>query len=589
MNRPRAKALWFGWAHPIVCGAVLSLAYEPVSLSWLVWMIPALLCWGIYAGAPTAERGRWGLKYGALSGAAFFLINVKWLHSVSPFAATALALFLTLFWTLWGFLVSKWGCPPARPIGKTKSLFAGSGRSLYFALLAAGAWVICEWLRSWVLTGFPWNGLGLAVAESNVLAQSVDLIGVTGLSFLPVFVGSVIVQSLLRMRGELQAGRLRPRLDFAVAMLLIVVFFGYGALRMRAMQALETERLGVVLVQQNIPQSIKWQAKSSQEIYAGYVALTEDAVKNSTENVLSEIEARRARGEEIADIQLPRIDMVVWPETALPEPFYYEGEEQRFQTLRNEQLLTQQILTLGDFDFVLGTNDSEMELAGENWVPKFPGAHYNAMMSFRDSASPDSVYRKAHLVIYGEYIPLMETLPFLKKIFEWSTGETYYGNVAAGDSYEPMETASGVSIIPSICFEDSIARVTRKFVRQEPQVIVNVTNDGWFLKTEAARQHAANARMRAIELRRPMVRAANTGVSIMYDHIGNVVQTPLGKDAVILDERGSHFTPGWVYADVAMPVAGPMTLYAMAGDWFAWVCLVVVLGMILRRQFSKDS
>lgn len=605
----------FGWLLPLLAGALLSFAYEPFALAWLGWAVPIVLTFGIYAGAPVAKAGRWGLRYGFLAGAGFFLLNVKWLYSVSPFASTALALFLTTFWALWGFVVAKWGHPyhlGSKAADRTPSSlnakiaakaaaaeekkraarswrFAGSGRSLYYATLAASAWVFCEWLRGVVLTGFPWNGLGLAVADSIVMAQAADLVGVTGLSFLPVFVAAVLVQTVRRMVIEVQAGRLRPGLDFAVAVLLIVVTFGYGALRILQVQKWETDSLGVALIQQNIPQSIKWEDRSAEDIYAGYVELTEQAVDGIIDEAMARAAAVDAAAGELGEGRIPTLDLVVWPETAIPEPFYYASDGVRRLGLRNEQLLSQQVLPLGDFSLVLGCNDVELEWSAGEWVPKHPGRHYNAMMAFSSGTKPDASYRKVHRVIYGEYIPLIDTVPLMKGIYEWATGVEYYGNIAAGESLEPMAMQRGdlsYSMIPSICFEDSIARLTRKFVRAEPQMIVNVTNDGWFLETEAALQHAANARMRAIELRRPMVRAANTGLTVMYDHVGNVVKTPAGDDAVVAADEGKtgHFTADWVFADVEMPTRGPITVYARIGDAFSWICGAVVLLMIVRRQ-----
>jgi apolipoprotein N-acyltransferase len=107
----------------------------------------------------------------------------------------------------------------------------------------------------------------------------------------------------------------------------------------------------------------------------------------------------------------------------------------------------------------------------------------------------------------------------------------------------------------------------RRFVRREPQLILNVTNDGWFKDSAAAAQHFANARFRAIELRRPMVRCANTGVSAAVNMLGTTAHPETGEPQELRDDQGSHLTRGWLLAEVVIPEEPVMTLYAWIGDW----------------------
>jgi apolipoprotein N-acyltransferase len=124
-----------------------------------------------------------------------------------------------------------------------------------------------------------------------------------------------------------------------------------------------------------------------------------------------------------------------------------------------------------------------------------------------------------------------------------------------------------IGAIPTVCFEDSVPRLTRKFVRPGPQVIINVTNDGWFKESAAAAQHFANARFRAIELRRPMLRCANTGVSAAVDSTGSTAHPDTGKPQVLVDENGSHFTRGSLLVELGVPENPSFSLYALIGDW----------------------
>jgi apolipoprotein N-acyltransferase len=147
----------------------------------------------------------------------------------------------------------------------------------------------------------------------------------------------------------------------------------------------------------------------------------------------------------------------------------------------------------------------------------------------------------------------------------------YGGSFTPGTSYEPLpipnRTGACISAIPTVCFEDTVPRLVRHFVRPGPQVIVNVTNDGWFKESPAADQHFANARMRTIELRRPMIRCANTGVSAAIDSTGSTGHPDTGKPQLLVDAKGSHFTRGSLLTDLAIPIHPVFTLYARIGDW----------------------
>jgi apolipoprotein N-acyltransferase len=150
----------------------------------------------------------------------------------------------------------------------------------------------------------------------------------------------------------------------------------------------------------------------------------------------------------------------------------------------------------------------------------------------------------------------------------------------AGTSTDPIKLAKPeIDIIPCICFEDSVGRLTRKFIRPTPQMIVNITNDGWFKKTAGAEQHLANARFRCIELRRPMVRSANTGVTCIIDESGRIQE-----HQKLSDPDNGIFIEGFVSSNVRVPKEGLITFYAKFGDIFSiTVGLIAFLTFIRRR------
>jgi apolipoprotein N-acyltransferase len=554
-------------------GGLLALCFPGLNLGlavW-VWMIPLLLTlWTLSAGKRVGWRG---FRFGWLAGLVFFAITFRWLWAVTGLGAMVVAGYLALYFAAWGAFAATWGNP------WRDGEEGGALHSLRFALMNAAVWAGLEWLRGWLLTGFGWNGLGVAFHNVPVFAQGADLLGIAGLSMIPVMVTAVLVQTGRRMVRKARVGGIGRQLDFAVIALLLVGFFAYGVWRSQSIARLATVPVNVLLVQRNIPQSIKWQAQSAEEIYRGYAEATQRALEELEEQNVEDLRKAVEAGNE-GEVELRRPDLVIWPESALPEGLWYIDGEEFPLTQWNAGYISEAVLALGNFTFITGVNEFEGERQdAEVWGVKSGGAAYNSMAFFRGDFASGRTYRKIHRVPFGEYIPLREQIPQLEKIFKFSAGAEFGAGFSAGSSHEPVmvETAGKpVGVIPAICFEDTVNRLVRKFVRPgEPQLIVNVTNDGWFLETIAAEQHVANSMFRAIELRRPMVRAANTGVSCLIDATGSMVDRKSGVRRAILDpESGRPFIEGTLYGQVDVPVDGVTTLYSIAGD-----TPVIVLGL----------
>ena len=606
-----AKNFAFGpYIFAVVSGVLLAFCFPGWNLSGFVWVWMLPLFSAIWRG----QRKRYGFVIGYLSGLAFWLINLKWIWTVSGLGAMAMAAFLALYFGLWGVIAVSVGNPWRKRETKRKEeletksgieakiaskqaaaklggMMAGgalapSFHSLRFALINAAAWVGIEWLRGWLFTGFGWNGLGVAFHNTPILAQAADLVGVTGLSFMPVFMSAVLIQTGKRLMAEASAGRLKARLDFSVAALLLAVQFCYGVWRSKDVGSWETQRVRVLLVQENIPQDLKWDDNEAVNILNGYRDGTEAAMRD-----LEQMNVEAIQSAEKSEIELKQPDWVIWPESALPFPvLYFEGESDRIFYGAAKHLLENEVRSLGNFTLVAGMNEFEGELVGDRVRWKEGGRQYNSIVAMKPGKPLEQSvesYRKMHLVLFGEYIPFKDEIPLLAKLFKFSAGADFAGNFHAGNSTEPLvvSTAEGdMQVIPNVCFEDTVGRLTRKFVRAQPQVILNVTNDGWFKQSEAAAQHMANARFRALELRRPMIRCANTGVSGIVSATGTLSDPVTGDRQVIEDEQSSHFTRGSLYGHAYAPVKGPMTFYALAGDWFAWLMMLIV-GWFMVRSF----
>ncbi|MGB1874653.1 MAG: apolipoprotein N-acyltransferase [Akkermansiaceae bacterium] len=616
------NALWSVLAA-LASGLLLAMCFPGLgNLPGLVWiwmlpLLPAVWC---------CKSKRHGFAIAYLAGLLFWLLNLKWLWTVSGLGAMALAAFLALYFGAWGALAASLGNPwrtrnkthdtsqdatasklqqkiaqrekdqehsPGQG-GRLLSALHDSLRSLKFAFINAATWVSLEWLRGWIFTGFGWNGLGVAFHETPVLAQAADLVGVTGLAFVPVLMSAVIVQTAARLRSEAASGKLKPRLDFSVAALLLALQFCYGVWRANEVNSWESERVRVLLVQGNIPQDIKWDPASVPDILQTYADDTREAILSLEEENLERL--KTSTGEDAVELKQP--DLVIWPESAVPTPLYFADNLDGYllfgeaHHLINEEIRPLQAVT-GPFVLISGMNEFESDFDGERAVWKQGGRQYNSIAMVLPEGQLEqsiSTWRKVHLVIFGEYIPFIDQLPFLGELFKFSSGADFAGNFDAGTSTDPLiaPVADGhVQLIPSICFEDTVGRLTRKFVRTEPQLIINVTNDGWFKYSEGAQQHLANARFRAIELRRPMVRSANTGVSAIISATGSLIDPVTGKRQLIEDEAGNHFVRASLYGHAYPPRHAPATLYALAGDWFAFLMMALVIVMAvasLRRD-----
>ena len=545
----------------MLSGIILSLCYPKFNLGGLIWVSLIPLISALWLGTAknnSKTRVLRGAALGYVTGLTFFLINLSWLHHIHLAASTLLPAFLALYFAIWGAFASTLGRPSFfdekgnNDSFKSKKLTsADSIESLKCAFLNGSAWCGLEWLRGWLLTGFPWNGLGVGLRSDLVMIQITDLIGVTGLSFVIVFCSSILTSLIFRIIREIKTSRLRAHPDFAVGIIFIASIFIYGTKCLTKEEENHIE-VSVLLVQGGIDQDEKWDSNSAQKIYKRYWDLT--APYLSLEN---------------ADF-----DLVVWPESSLP----YSLHDKETQNYLNR------ILSIDDFELVLGLNEN---------IPQ--EGIYNSIVVLRENTSTAKTYRKIHLVPFGEYVPFRSALPFLEKLASNAIGVDF----TRGKKAEPikMNLPETYSIIPLVCFEDTFGDLARKFIKNEPQLIVNVTNDGWFGKSAASEQHLANAMFRCIELRRPMIRSANTGISCIIDSTGNFhdrwASSPGGKRIIYGDTEKNTFITSSLPELIRIPRNPKTTLYARAGDSFSMILgaisLIAVMINVLKKLIRIKS
>lgn len=458
------------------------------------------------------EAARWGMLAGTLANLPLFY----WI-------AYTVAVPGKLGWALGGLAallisayVGAYISATAGVVARCRNAFGEWGMLVFPA-----AWVGAEYARSTLFTGFPWMLLGYSLSGNRFLRQAADLAGVEGIGFFLAAINLLLYAAAARLaRGE----RGRGLLAVAGAVAAVSFLFSYGAFRYHEAEA-EPGSPAIVagIAQGGIDQSVKWDPARQRETLAIYGRLSREA---------------RGLGAEV----------IVWPETAAP--FFY-GWEPGLNPL---------------VDNVAAANGVPI-LFGAPWFdPSDGGKYYNSVFQLDRNGVARGRYDKRHLVPFGEYIPLRKVLFFMKKLTE---GEEDFSS-GTGPSLFHVE---GTMVGASVCYEAVFPEIIRESVREGASWLVNVTNDAWFGDTVAPRQHLAMARMRTVEFRRPMVRAANSGISAVIDARGEIVAR------IGLFRRGAA-------AGRIRPRTGE-TIYAKMGEIFAVSCTIMSLFILAATGFGR--
>ena len=402
-----------------------------------------------------------------------------------------------------------------------RSPWLRSTNNLRIAFLLASAWVAQEYFRSVVLSGWGWNTLGTALHAQLAIIQIAEITGVAGLSFLVAFINVILLATIRRFVLETKARPIRPHYDLTITMAAVVGILGFG---MRSFQVHSTSRtLNVVLVQPNIPREQKFNATFAQSTFDQFTRL-------STRDLDS----------------ITRPDLIVWPESAMPGPVLQDEVSHNF---------VMDFSTKTKTDLLLGTID--LDEAGD----------YNAALLVSEGGRLVQMYRKVHLVPFGEYVPGRHVIPLLARI----VGDQVPSDFSFGKEYTVFRLTNGkAQVAPLICFEDTIGDLARQFALAGANLLANLTNDGWFLHSAGSQQHLANAVFRCVETRLPMVRAANTGVTCIINEFG-----------LISPKRALQpFVEDVLVGEVKIPVEPELTFYTRHGELFAHIC-VAITGVIL--------
>jgi apolipoprotein N-acyltransferase len=530
----------------IAAGLLLAISFPNLNLAGFGWIAPGFLL-AVAAGT----RGAQSFRIGYVAGVAHYLASLYWLLLIPvtgfPILGwVALSAFLALYPAIWVWLamtISGIGGKPSTtdPATKWPRLVAAlSSRSwsrrTVWALSCAAIWVGLEMVIARLFGGFPWNLLSASQYRMIPLIQIAAITGVYGISFLLVWTS---VSLLNAISGILAHPTMRSAWtsDLMLPLLAVAGAFAFGFHELRKPEG-PWRVLRVALIQPSIPQTLIWDPDNDMNRFQELMALSKQALTNGT-------------------------DVLVWPEAAIPRLLRYEPQirEPLFALARSHGVW-----------IIVGSDDAEprKETSDPN-----DADYYNSSFLISPEGELVGRYRKRNLVIFGEYIPLVRWLPFIK----WFTPVT--GSFTPGDKAEAFEMpnlAAKTSVL--ICFEDNFPHLVREHTEDDIDFLLNLTNNGWFGEGAAQWQHAANAVFRAVENGLPLVRCTNNGLTCWVVANGRLRET-------FRDRNGSVYGAGFMIVDLPLRTSTEKrmaTFYNQHGDWFGWACVAWAC-LLLVAQF----
>jgi apolipoprotein N-acyltransferase len=376
-------------------------------------------------------------------------------------------------------------------------------------------WVATEYLRGIVLGGFPWIPLGNTMVTVLPIAQLASAFGVFGLSMFVAFVNvGFAVAALVSGRARVIAAGSTLAAIAAISI--------WGGMRLSSQALTSGAPIKIGLIQGNIAQTDKWNPARAGMILDRYLRLTQQAADNGAQ-------------------------FIMWPESSTP--FYFEDDPSGTIVRRLVRGLGRPLL--------LGSDEFEQA---------DPVRHYNSAFMLDTGGATAAVYRKIHLVPFGEYVPFQRLLFFVGPLVDAVAAFSRGTRVT-------MLPVEGHMVSTAICYEVTYPALAREAVRQGSEMLTTITNDAWYGESSAAFQHFEMAAMRAIEQGRYLARAANTGISGIIDPYGRVlVRTNLFETVAVVGE--ARFVQA-------------RTVYSRIGDVVAHLSIAVTIAALVLVHWRR--
>ena len=497
----------------LVSGAVLPLAFAPLNL----WPIAILSLVGYWLAIAQCARKRTAFLIGWLFGVGFWGSGVSWVYvSIQefgympmPIAAAITCAFIASLSLLHGL--------------QTLLIVHFAPNANHRAAITPPIWVLMEWLRTWLLSGFPWLFMGYTATATPLIYFS-QWTGVYGVSLivvgLAVALGWIIHKSIVTRRS------LRHLVPWTLAVAGITVT-GH---QLKSMEWTKPTGAAVrfSLVQPNINQHLKWDPN----------------YRLPTLHFLTELSSN----------QLADVDVLVWPEAALPDFFQNE------QTFVNDTLTT---LAPHNTTLITGALSAHQSQPAQN--PPAPPTIFNSIYSL---GSGSGVYHKTRLVPFGEYVPLENWIRGVAPFFDLPMSSIHAGP----PGQDTLKDGQGHTYAPLICYEvvypDLVASLS-----QQANFLITLSNDAWFGESWGPLQHFEMAQVRAIETGKPLIRATNTGLTAIVDHTGEIVA------------QAPRFTRTQLHGAIE-PRTGT-TPFAKLGSWPTLLLCALLIGFIVRRSHKR--
>jgi apolipoprotein N-acyltransferase len=500
-------------------GVALALSFPNYNLPLLAWFSIGMLVL-----ASIGATSREAPLYGFLHAFVFYPICLPWIAtvmrqygSVDPLLSAGI---LSLFGIAGGIIWSTFSASVA---------FIARKKSVALAcLFAPFMWVTLEFARTHLpFIGFPWNLTGYAASDSLTLLQLTPITGIWGLSFLIAAYGSFLAYAVLEGKPQIW----KAAIAGTVALLVIAIAGGY-------LIPHPQPRFVAHLVQTNFPQSEHY-PDDWMQVHAGEL------------DQLAQISIDAAK-------KTP--GLIVWPE--VPAPFSLQDPPFAARMVR--------IAKESGSDFLVGVVDWQKNVPHSN-DPQNAAQHpaqiqwsaYNSAVLLDPSGRRLYSYNKVHLVPFGEYVPLRRWLTFAGRltadIADFTAGECYtVGTIPMIETYVP---SAGPKFGTFICYEAIFPNEIRRFAANGAELLINISNDGWFGRSAAPAQHLMMSRVRAIESRRWLLRDTNNGFTVAVDPYGRIVAS------LPTDIRGELEAPYDFRSDT--------TPYVYLGDWLPWLSLLI--------------